>query len=186
MLIVSCALTFSFALGWKFIWANSWSLLPSTSLLVLISFIFYKFSGFLDKFDVKVTMEFLESRSNKLTLFFSANALLVLAATALGVLAEMTYKTNQASHLALVEALLSLGLFITALFSTYGVGGQLHHGQDWRFWQPFVGGVRFVILQIISWLLFCASFITAAAFIVSFYTVGLELFVGVSSSSKPF
>lgn len=37
-------------------------------------------------------------------------------------------------------------------FSTYGLGGAARHGKKgWRFFQPGAGGIRFVLVQIMTW-----------------------------------
>lgn len=52
-------------------------------------------------------------------------------------------------------------LFTTVVFNTYGVGGHMAHGstRKWRFYQPFLGGAKFVLLQALSWSFFTISVI---------------------------
>lgn len=110
---------------------------------------------------------------------------------------------------------LSVLLFAAVLFSTYGVGGRLTtsgsssgvpqrppspqgQGQQqpaaiaaaaassWRFWQPFLGGARFVLLQALSWTLFTCSVLVQLAFVVSTMALGFELFVGAAAVAGVF
>jgi hypothetical protein len=47
--------------------------------------------------------------------------------------------------------LAAIGCFTFSLFLTYGVGGAWrHHGQQWRFYQPGVGGPSFIVLQVMN------------------------------------
>jgi len=100
--------------------------------------------------------------------------------------------------------LLSVLLFAAVVFSTYGVGGQVAGGngenggreggrdggreggrehqkavrKQWRFWQPFLGGAKFMLLQGLSWSFFTASIVVEILFVISTFAVGFELFVG--------
>lgn len=75
---------------------------------------------------------------------------------------------------------LSVLLFTTVVFNTYGVGGRMAHGntKKWRFYQPFLGGAKFVLLQALSWSFFTISVVVEVAFIISTFALGFELFVG--------
>lgn len=116
--------------------------------------------------------------------------------------------------LARAAGALSILLFAAVLFSTYGVGGRLTtssngpspkrapspapQGQEpqqpppqaaassWRFWQPFLGGARFVVLQALSWSLFTCSILVQLAFVVSTMALGFELFVGAAAVAGVF
>ena len=45
------------------------------------------------------------------------------------------------------------GVTIWTTLTTYGIGGAARHGkQGWRFVQPWSGGVRFVFVQILTWI----------------------------------
>jgi len=58
-----------------------------------------------------------------------------------------------------VVALL-LGLFSVLIPATYGVGGYvLYRNKGWRFYQPGVGGARFVALNGVAWFLFALALI---------------------------
>lgn len=61
----------------------------------------------------------------------------------------------------MVAGTLSVLLFTTVVFNTYGVGGHMAHGptRKWRFYQPFLGGAKFVLLQALSWSFFTISVI---------------------------
>lgn len=54
---------------------------------------------------------------------------------------------------AAVEISLAVALSIIVLFNTHGLGGRALH-QRWAFWQPWVGGAKFVTVQIASWAFF--------------------------------
>ncbi|KAF1332114.1 Diacylglycerol o-acyltransferase 2, partial [Globisporangium splendens] len=73
----------------------------------------------------------------------------------------------------------SLALFVTALFNTYGLGGFLSTKRGWRFYQPFMGGAKFVLFQIISWTCFGAGVLVQGLYLLSIVLVEMELFVGV-------
>lgn len=72
----------------------------------------------------------------------------------------------------------SLLLFVTALLNTYGLGGVLSTKDGWRFYQPFTGGARFVLFQIVSWSCFGAGLLIQGLYLISLVVVELELFVG--------
>lgn len=73
----------------------------------------------------------------------------------------------------------SLALFVTALFNTYGLGGVLSTKRGWRFYQPFMGGAKFVVFQVISWTCFGAGVLVQGLYLLSIVLVEMELFVGV-------
>jgi hypothetical protein len=171
--LLSCALSLSLALWWKYICERAWGLIPSITSLILLSVVFLVSS--IASEDIAITSAINYMRVHA---FFGMNVMLAIAAAVLGILAEINWKNRGNSRVALVEAILSISFAITALFNTHGLGGRLAN-KNWSFWNPFVGGIKFVLLQFISWLLFSVSVIISIAFIVSFYTVGLELFVGV-------
>lgn len=50
--------------------------------------------------------------------------------------------------------------------STYGLGGSLRYRHVWAFWQPFVGGLSFVVIQALAWAMFAAAL---AAFLLAAY-----------------
>ncbi|TDH70759.1 uncharacterized protein CCR75_000501 [Bremia lactucae] len=72
----------------------------------------------------------------------------------------------------------SFALFVTALFNTYGLGGVLSTKDGWKFYQPFMGGARFVLIQIMSWTCFGAGAALQVVYLLSLTVVELELFVG--------
>ncbi|GAB5035097.1 diacylglycerol acyltransferase [Nannochloropsis oceanica] len=93
--------------------------------------------------------------------------------------------------------LLSVLLFAVVVFSTYGIGGQVAGGREgrreggregrahqkavrkqWRFWQPFLGGAKFMLLQGLSWSFLTLSIVVEILFVISTFAVGFELFVG--------
>lgn len=45
----------------------------------------------------------------------------------------------------------------------------------WRFWQPFLGGARFIVLQALSWTLLTLSILVQLAFVVSTLALGFEV-----------
>jgi len=50
------------------------------------------------------------------------------------------------------------GVTIWTTASTYGVGGAARHGKKgWKFVQPGVGGIRFILVQIFTWITFALS-----------------------------
>lgn len=118
-------------------------------------------------------------------IFFHHHLALAVVAVALAILAEHLWfdPSFGGSHhrdFAGAAAGLSVLLFTTVVFNTYGVGGQVTNGRKrhWRFWQPLVGGARFVLLQALSWSLFTLSVVVEILFIISTFAVGFELFVG--------
>lgn len=178
--LVSCTLFFSLALWWKFICEQAWGLIPSVTTLLLLSLVFLISSVAAEEVDINSAVRYL-----RVNAFFLINIILVAAAAGLGVLAEINWTNRRNARAALVESILSVSFVVTALFNTHGVGGKLAN-KNWSFWNPFVGGVRFVLLQFFSWLLFSVSVVLSLLFIVSFYTVGLELFLGVTVISGIF
>jgi diacylglycerol O-acyltransferase 2, plant len=77
-------------------------------------------------------------------------------------------------------ATLSVLLLTTTVFMMYGLGGRIAHqaSRQWRFWQPFLGGAKFVFLQALSWTFFTVSLLLEVGFIISTFALGFELFVG--------
>lgn len=119
--------------------------------------------------------------------FVSMKIILLFMAIGAGLLAELHMVRDKSTQRALFEGGLSLALFIVVVFNTYGMGGRLAQAAAnekeiaWSFWQPFVGGVLFVCLQIGSWVLFGVSVVLALGFIVSTLAVGMEIFLGVTA-----
>ena len=145
---------------WKFISQQS---IGSSALVVgclaLISSVFLISS--VHEIEAATVLECLTTRLNSIRLFFTMNVMLVIVASILAVLAEMSVINKQNNRLAAIEAVLSAGLFVIVLFNTHGLGGRLvHNGNStemstdkitsspWAFFQPFVGGIKFVILQV--------------------------------------
>ena len=63
----------------------------------------------------------------------------------------------------------SLGAFAVLVPMTYGLGGlALHSQHGWRFWQPGVGGIRFVALNGVGWALYSIALLMT----------GINVFVG--------
>ena len=172
---------------WQRVYLEAWRLIPSITSIALLAIVFLISSLTLEEIDEKIrsAVENLKHKTRRLSLFFIANVSLVVAATALGVLAEINWTKRNDAVVASIEAFLSVALFITALFNTHGLGGSVKFSR-WLFWNPFMGGIKFVILQFFSWLFFSISVILAVLFIVSFYTVGLEIFVGVMTVAGVF
>ena len=82
--------------------------------------------------------------------FIGLQALLTLVGMGLSVVADVVQHQNW--------AWVFIGSFTVASFAipsflTYGVGGpwKHHHVSQWRFFQPGSGGVKFVVLQGMSW-----------------------------------
>jgi len=64
---------------------------------------------------------------------------------------------------------MALGLFVVLVPVTYALGGiALYREHNWQFWQPGVGGIRFVALNGISWTLYAFTLIVT----------GTNLFLG--------
>ncbi|ETV94239.1 hypothetical protein H310_11917 [Aphanomyces invadans] len=102
------------------------------------------------------------------------NLLAVVAAFFLALSAERVdgaYTTN--------ASLGSLLLCIAAVTSTYGLGGILASEGNWKFWQPFSGGVTFVAIQFVSWLCFTFSVVLQGVFFLSLMVVEVKVFVGI-------
>ncbi|CAK4651788.1 hypothetical protein LEN26_016229 [Aphanomyces euteiches] len=78
----------------------------------------------------------------------------------------------------------SLMLCIAAVISTYGLGGQLvHKSREWKFWQPFSGGIAFICVQFVAWTCFTGSLLLQLCFLISFFVVEIELFVGIMGTA---
>lgn len=109
------------------------------------------------------------------------NTLLLVGAVLLAVASEYTRHANQGESDAysLTSGLGSLALFVTAMLNTYGLGGLLSSKRGWRFYQPFMGGARFVLFQVISWTCFGAGLFVQGLYLLSIVLVEMELFVGV-------
>ncbi|CAI5969476.1 unnamed protein product [Closterium sp. NIES-65] len=57
-----------------------------------------------------------------------------------------------------MAALLSASGLCCAALLTHGLGGRMRYRHlAWMFWQPFVGGLRFVLMQAMAWTLFSFS-----------------------------
>ncbi|KAK3277413.1 hypothetical protein CYMTET_14576 [Cymbomonas tetramitiformis] len=83
---------------------------------------------------------------------FCALQVLLMAASLAAILAfELDYLVSFQSHM-LVE-ICAWCAIILAVFSTHRIGGRLRHRARFRFYMPFEGGLRFVILQALSWTL---------------------------------
>lgn len=110
------------------------------------------------------------------------NMLLLVGAVTLAVSSEYTRHHHEAEQgtgaYSLSTGVGSLLLFVTALLNTYGLGGVLSTKDGWRFYQPFTGGARFVLFQVISWTCFGAGLLLQGLYLVSLVVVELELFVG--------
>ena len=223
--------------GWKLVCSNNFGALTLVAMLAVLSFVFFISSS---------QEEAHGCRKDKLEIFFTMKLLLVLVASFLAVLAEMSLHNRGNKRLAALEgenlllllktlmlndpnpisfklrclipiqpACVSAALFTIVLFNTHGLGGRLMHTKDnhrvrsgstasatssdrsmspqstpdsspqrgqplsdgdgdddisppsedeaddkddivhpsssWTFFQPFVGGIKFVLLQILSW-----------------------------------
>lgn len=110
------------------------------------------------------------------------NMLLLVGATLLALASEYTrmfpHPSGSSVGYPLTTGLGSLALFVTALFNTYGLGGVLSTKDGWNFYQPFMGGARFVVFQIASWTCFGAGAALQGVYLLSLVVVELELFVG--------
>ncbi|KAL4169495.1 hypothetical protein KRP22_010414 [Phytophthora ramorum] len=110
------------------------------------------------------------------------NMLLLVGATLLALASEYTrmfpHPSGTSVGYPMVTGLGSLALFVTALFNTYGLGGVLSTKDGWNFYQPFMGGARFVLFQIVSWTCFGAGAALQVLYLLSLVVVELELFVG--------
>ncbi|TMW68586.1 hypothetical protein Poli38472_006054 [Pythium oligandrum] len=82
------------------------------------------------------------------------------------------------SRFALSAGMSSLALVVTGMFNTYGLGGILSTKDGWRFYQPFTGGVQFMLFQAISWTCFSVGIFIQGLYLLSIVVVELELFVG--------
>lgn len=95
------------------------------------------------------------------SLFVFWNVVLSLLALALLITAEFQTKYRL--------TLLGLGgtTFLLAVLATHGVGGHWRNGsRGWQFFQPFRGGVPFVLTQALAWSLFGLTLLPWAAPIV--------------------
>jgi hypothetical protein len=83
------------------------------------------------------------------TSFIGLQALLALVGMGLSVVADVVQHESWSWVFIMSFTVAS---FAIPSFLTYGVGGPWkHHVSTWRFFQPGIGGVKFVILQAMSW-----------------------------------
>ncbi|TYZ63597.1 hypothetical protein PybrP1_004807 [[Pythium] brassicae (nom. inval.)] len=124
-----------------------------------------------------------QARSDRFVLVLNnfCNSLLFVGALLLAVVSEYTRHANRgrSDGYSLSSGLGSLALFVTAMLNTYGLGGLLARKPGWRFYQPFMGGAKFVLFQIISWTCFAAGVLVQGLYLLSLVLVEMELFVGV-------
>jgi hypothetical protein len=179
--IISVVLSLSFLIWWRDVCEHAWGIVPSVSAIVLLAVVLLLSSLVSDEVDLKIAVKSIQAGVTRFKFLVSVNLFLVVVSIVLGVLAEVNWTNRSNSKVAVMEAIISLALFVTAVLNTHGLGGQIKY-KRWAFFNPFMGGVKFVFLQFCSWLLFSVSVILGVLFIVSFYTVGLELFAGVSLS----
>ncbi|KAJ0394416.1 hypothetical protein ATCC90586_003913 [Pythium insidiosum] len=122
------------------------------------------------------------------------NMLLIIGAVLLALTSEFTHRNgtedliDDSMVVMMVDGVLgkysissgigSLALCVTALFNTYGLGGVLSTKDGWRFYQPFTGGLRFMVFQAISWTCFAVGLFIQGLYLLSIVIVELELFVG--------
>ncbi|KAG6977745.1 hypothetical protein JG688_00000079 [Phytophthora aleatoria] len=115
------------------------------------------------------------------------NMLLLVGATLLALASEYTrvfpHPSGRSVGYPMATGLGSLALFVTALFNTYGLGGVLSTKDGWNFYQPFMGGARFVLFQIVSWTCFGAGAALQVLYLLSLVVVELELFVGIMAAA---
>ncbi|ETL78241.1 hypothetical protein L917_20942, partial [Phytophthora nicotianae] len=115
------------------------------------------------------------------------NMLLLVGATLLALASEYTrvfpHPSGSSVGYPMATGLGSLALFVTALFNTYGLGGVLSTKDGWNFYQPFMGGARFVLFQIVSWTCFGAGAALQVLYLLSLVVVELELFVGIMAAA---
>ena len=181
---------------WKFIsQQNIGSSALVVGCLALISSVFLISS--LHEAEANNVLQSLSKRLNALRLFFTMNVMLAIVASVLAILAEMSLVNRQNKRLAAIEAAISGCLFVLVLFNTHGLGGRMmHNGSDkedgghdkitpspWAFFQPFVGGLKFVILQVSITILTLLWTITATSHLYSFLCYSSRPRVGFSSDS---
>mmetsp|Transcript_36382 Transcript_36382/g.58370 ORF Transcript_36382/g.58370 Transcript_36382/m.58370 type:complete len:919 (+) Transcript_36382:1219-3975(+) len=80
--------------------------------------------------------------------FMALQSTLVIIACALAFLSERAVSTN--TH-RVTMSLLCMFLIAVAAFLTQGLGGALWHRASWKFFQPFAGGTKFLLLQGVVW-----------------------------------
>lgn len=226
--------------GWKVVCSENFGSGSFVGMLAVVSFVFF----------ISSAQETGQGGRKELELFFTMKVMLVLIASMLAVLAEMSLYNRGNKRLAAIEGCISAALFTIVLFNTHGLGGRLMHNTPnrqrsnsatshtstsssdrsispqstpdssplrggravsdlspperpaldcdeasaddeldgsvdddatpkWSFWQPFVGGIKFVVLQIASWFFFGFSMVFGFLFILSTFTIGFEIFLGV-------
>lgn len=107
-----------------------------------------------------------------------SNMLLLVGAIVLAGGSEYVRSIGVEKHYSLSSGLGSLALVTTALFNTYGLGGLLSMQNGWRFYQPFMGGTKYVCCQMISWTCFGVGVFLQGLYLLSLVIVEVELFVG--------
>ncbi|KAG2532451.1 hypothetical protein BBO99_00001058 [Phytophthora kernoviae] len=109
------------------------------------------------------------------------NMLLLVGATLLALVSEYSRAfpnpSGSSVGYSMAAGLGSLALFVTALLNTYGLGGVLSTKDGWNFYQPFMGGARFVLFQKVSWTCFGAGTALQLLYLISLVVVELELFM---------
>ncbi|KAG2533421.1 hypothetical protein JM18_000316 [Phytophthora kernoviae] len=118
------------------------------------------------------------------------NMLLLVGATLLALVSEYSRAfpnpSGSSVGYSMAAGLGSLALFVTALLNTYGLGGVLSTKDGWNFYQPFMGGARFVLFQKVSWTCFGAGTALQLLYLISLVVVELELFMGAMAVAGSF
>ncbi|SPR00809.1 unnamed protein product (mitochondrion) [Plasmodiophora brassicae] len=71
-----------------------------------------------------------------------------------------------------------LGVFLAAPLMHVIVGHRRHHAKGYRSFQPFVGGSRFIVLQIIGWTFYALAI---TAFVSLFWTIASKMHLSTGS-----
>ena len=110
-------------------------------------------------------------------LFLLLNVCLVGNAVGLGFSSELEIDQVGSEMYRLVAASLSLLCIIVAAFITHGLGGELYlKSKGWRFFQPFVGGTVFCLLQTVTWAIFAISLASQAVFVLASIYISTRIF----------
>eukprot|EP00042_Codosiga_hollandica_P046386 m.487527 g.487527 ORF g.487527 m.487527 type:complete len:665 (+) comp57225_c0_seq1:169-2163(+) len=89
------------------------------------------------------------------TSFLGIQVLLTLIGLGLSVTADFLLHSTWAW---IFVSFFAFSCFVFSAFATYGIGGPWkHYLSQWRFYQPGIGGFKFVVLQGLSWALFSIS-----------------------------
>lgn len=97
-------------------------------------------------------------------------AIPALLSTVLSLVAELLTVIPSATSAAYALAGIVFVLNVIAVPVTHELSGHKMHSGTWHFYQPWRGGVVFILLQFVSWALFVVAMLSALRWIYSMMT----------------